>query len=72
MPGRPVIILCVAVNKASALCIPESCFDVFVEKNPQNAAVLIKTIAKNISRLNMNMRMLTEEITEIFNADIIG
>ncbi|MBE6844827.1 MAG: cyclic nucleotide-binding domain-containing protein [Ruminococcus sp.] len=61
----------VAVNEASALCVPESSFDDFVEKNPQNAAALIKTMAKNISMLNMNMRMLTEEITEICNADKI-
>ncbi len=69
LTGRPSDYTVVAVNDASLLCIPESCFDSFIENNPKNAVVIIKTMAKNMSMLNMNMSMLVEELSAIGSAE---
>ena len=58
----------VAVGDASLLCIPKSSFDSYIEANPQNAVLLIKTMAKKIAMLNMNMDMLTKELSELCTA----
>lgn len=65
LTDRPSDYTVVAVNDASLLCIPESCFDSFIENNPKNAVVIIKTMAKSMSMLNMNMNMLVDEISAI-------
>ena len=48
------------------LCVPEENFEGFIQNNPANAIAIMKTMAKNISLLNMNTKMLNEEI--VFNS----
>ncbi len=69
LTGRPSDYTVVAVNNASLLCIPESCFDTFIENNPKNAVVMLRTMAKQMSMVNINMSMLIDELSAIGSSE---
>ena len=59
---QPSFYTVVALTEAKILCVPEENFEGFIQGNPANAIAIMKTMAKNISLLNMNIKMLNEEI----------
>lgn len=59
---QPSFYTVVALTDAKILCVPEENFEGFIQNNPANAIAIMKTMAKNISLLNMNIKMLNEEI----------
>lgn len=62
---QPSLYTVVAVTEAKVLRVPEKKFENFIYNNPENAITIMKTMAKNISLLNMNIKLLTEEISYI-------
>ena len=62
LSGKPSLYTVVAVTETKILRVPEDNFESFIQNNPVNAVAIMKTMAKNISLLNMNIKMLTEEI----------
>ena len=67
LSDQPSFYTVVAFTEAKILCVPEENFEEFIQKNPANAISIMKTMAKNISLLNMNIKMLNEEIS--YNAE---
>ena len=59
---QPSFYTVVALTETKILCVPEENFEGFIQGNPANAISIMKTMAKNISLLNMNIKMLNEEI----------
>ena len=59
---QPSFYTVVALTETKILCVPEENFEGFIQSNPANAISIMKTMAKNISLLNMNIKMLNEEI----------
>ena len=59
---QPSFYTVVALTDTKILCVPEENFEGFIQNNPSNAISIMKTMAKNISLLNMNIKMLNEEI----------
>lgn len=62
LSGQPSFYTVVALTDTKILCVPEENFESFIQSNPANAISIMKTMAKNISLLNMNIKMLNEEI----------
>ena len=62
LSDQPSFYTVVALTEAKILCVPEDSFEGFIQSNPANAISIMKTMAKNISLLNMNIKMLNEEI----------
>ena len=52
-------------------CIPESCFDSFIENNPKNAVVKLRTMAKQMSMFNINMSMLIDELSATGSSEAV-
>lgn len=67
LSDQPSFYTVVAFTEAKILCVPEENFEEFIQKNPANAISIMKTMAKNISLLNMNVKMLNEELS--YNAE---
>lgn len=63
LSGKPSLYTVVAITETKILRVPEENFESFIQDNPVNAVAIMKTMAKNISLLNMNIKMLTEEIS---------
>ena len=63
LSGKPSLYTVVAITEAKILRVPEEDFEVFIQDNPTNAISIMKTMAKNISLLNMNIKMLTDELS---------
>lgn len=72
LSGQPSFYTVVALTDAKILCVPEENFEGFIQSNPANAISIMKTMAKNISLLNMNIKMLTEEIAYSNAGDVAG
>lgn len=62
LSGQPSFYTVIALTDTKILCVPEENFENFIQNNPANAIAIMKTMAKNISLLNMNVKMLNEEI----------
>ena len=62
LSGQPSFYTVVALTETKILCVPEENFEGFIQNNPANAISIMKTMAKNISLLNMNIKMLNEEL----------
>lgn len=65
LAGQPSLYTVVALNDAVVLHVPEDAFDAFIKNDPQNAIVIMKTMARNFSMVNMNMNLLVDELREI-------
>lgn len=59
---QPSFYTVVALTDTKILCVPEENFEGFIQSNPSNAIAIMKTMAKNITLLNMNIKMLNEEM----------
>lgn len=66
LAGKPNPYTVVTLKKDTVLLrVPESNFDVFIQENHQNAIMIMKTMARNLAMVNMNMNLLVEELREI-------
>lgn len=66
LAARPNPYTVVALKKDTVLLrVPESNFDVFIQENYQNAIMIMKTMARNLAMVNMNMNLLVEELREM-------
>lgn len=72
LSGQPSFYTVVALTETKILCVPEENFESFIQTNPANAIAIMKTMAKNISLLNMNIKMLNEEIAYNSTDDSCG
>ena len=64
LAGRPSLYTVVALKDSVILRVPEDSFDSFIHNDPQNAIVIMKTMARNFSMVNMNMNLLVDELKE--------
>jgi len=65
LAGRPNLYTAVALGETVILSVPEDAFDAFIHNDPQNAIIIMKTMARNFSMVNMNMNLLVDELKEI-------
>ena len=66
LAARPNPYTVVALKKDTVLLrVPESNFEVFIQENYQNAIMIMKTMARNLAMVNMNMNLLVEELREM-------
>lgn len=68
---QPSYYTVVALETTLVLQVSEENFDAFIQNNYQNAITIMKTMAKNLSMMNMNIKMLTEELTELTHAKTV-
>lgn len=69
LTGQPSYYTVVALSEATILRVPESNFETFIQGDHQNAMNIMKTMARNLSMVNMNMNLLIEEIRELSKQD---
>lgn len=69
--GLPSPYTVVAINEVVLLKVTEDSFDSFIRDNHQNAIMIMKTMARNVTMANMNMELLMEELREISNAEVV-
>ena len=69
LTGQPSYYTVVALSEATVLRVPESNFEAFIQGDHQNAMNIMKTMARNLSMVNMNMNLLIEELQELSKED---
>lgn len=65
LSARPCPYTVVAFNDVQILCIPQENFDKFIESDYKNAIIIMRTMAKSIVMMNMNMSLLLEEMKDL-------
>lgn len=63
--GEPSSYTAVALTDATVLVVPEDNFEAFIQGDHKNALAIMKTMAKNLSMANMNIKMLVEELAHV-------
>ena len=71
LAGLPSPYTIVAINEVVLLKVTEDSFDSFIRDNHQNAVMIMKTMARNVTLANMNMTMLMDELKEISKAEVV-
>ncbi|MBQ3497449.1 MAG: DUF2225 domain-containing protein [Oscillospiraceae bacterium] len=71
LAGRPSPYTVVALKETSLLRVPESDFERFVRDNYQNAILIMRTMARNLAMVNMNMELLIDELTELSRGETV-
>jgi len=71
LAGLPSPYTIVAINEVVLLKVTEDSFDSFIRDNHQNAVMIMKTMARNVTLANMNMTMLMDELKEISTAEVV-
>ena len=69
LTGEPSYYTVVALTKATVLRVPEENFEAFIQSDPQNAMNIMRTMARNVSMVNMNMNMLIQDIRDLSQED---
>ena len=69
LTGQPSYYTVVALSEATVLRVPESNFEAFIRGDHKNAMNIMKTMARNLSMVNMNMNLLIEELQELSKED---
>ena len=67
--GKPNPYTVVALKESVLMRVPESNFEHFIQDNHQNAIMIMKTMARNLAMVNMNMNLLIDELKEIGKAE---
>ena len=65
LAGQPAPYTVVALKETALLRVPEDNFERFIRDNHQNAIMIMKTMARNLAMVNMNMGLLIDELTEL-------
>lgn len=63
--GEPSSYTAVSLTETTILHVPEDNFEVFIQNDYKNAMSIMKTMAKNLSLANMNIKMLVEELAHL-------
>ncbi|MBR2928161.1 MAG: DUF2225 domain-containing protein [Oscillospiraceae bacterium] len=62
LADQPSYYTVVALEETTVLRVPESNFEAFIQSDHRHAMSIMKTMAKNLSLLNVNMNMMIEEL----------
>lgn len=63
--GEPSSYTAVALMETTVLKVPEDNFETFIKGDHNNAMSIMKTMAKNLSLANMNIKMLVDELAHV-------
>lgn len=69
LADQPSYYTVVSLGDTTILRVPENNFESFIQNNYQNAILIMKTIAKNLTLLDLNLNMLLDEIRTVSKSD---